>query len=694
MSLDAYIAMEYAPDGDLFSLRGQLTDGVVADLTAQVASGLAHLHAHGVWHRDIKSANILLARGGDGRRVAKIADFGSARAAVVAEAGPTAAAAMPHADSFAMDVDGDWAAASGDLSAKPAAESTARGGYAAPLTRVVATPCYRAPEVVMSRGGYSAAIDAWSLGCVFGELLQVGQRTAAGGTRRAAAAAHHRLPPLSVSLAAPQPPRRTCRSPLSSPCAAPWWPLPPARPRVSRLPPPPPPSSTPCLTWSAPRPGPTLTPCRARRGGPTCGRCRAARSGSRGGSARRARSRSRCWGGCWRLIRRGGRARRKRWRTSTFLAGSGWGSCRRAHPRRHRPCRRPSTPPRTRLYATTTTSRTRFAPWPCSRRRPTACAAALLPPATLLYSRVAARASWIPRAGATPAWRLCGSCSRPSARASEGRASSKAPPGRQGRRPPRRRRHLRLTQLLPAHRGRRPRSTPRSTLKPPRAAVSPTPRPLLSTRPPFYSLAATASGPGRATRPGRGRGLPGGLLFCRRESTRTTRGSRTRCGGSRRGKGGGGEEEEGRRVVVSCVCRRRRASRTLRRRPSTLPPRLPPPPCRAPSPLPPSRWPSWVGLRGRRRAMGAPRVACARREGPRAAATARARAPPPRRRSHGSLCGASAAANQRPATGGRRPRGPRAADPPSLPPLLQPSLPPRSPRPPPRSPSRRCSSLP
>ena len=64
MSLDAYIAMEYAPDGDLFSLRGQLTDGVVADLTAQVASGLAHLHAHGVWHRDIKSANILLARGG------------------------------------------------------------------------------------------------------------------------------------------------------------------------------------------------------------------------------------------------------------------------------------------------------------------------------------------------------------------------------------------------------------------------------------------------------------------------------------------------------------------------------------------------------------------------------------------------------------------------------------------------------
>ena len=32
-------------------------------------------------------------------------------------------------------------------------------------------PC-RAPEVVMSRGGYTAAIDMWSLGCIFGELLQ------------------------------------------------------------------------------------------------------------------------------------------------------------------------------------------------------------------------------------------------------------------------------------------------------------------------------------------------------------------------------------------------------------------------------------------------------------------------------------------------------------------------------------------
>lgn len=31
------------------------------------------------------------------------------------------------------------------------------GGFKAPLTRMVCTPCYRAPEVVMSRGGYTGA---------------------------------------------------------------------------------------------------------------------------------------------------------------------------------------------------------------------------------------------------------------------------------------------------------------------------------------------------------------------------------------------------------------------------------------------------------------------------------------------------------------------------------------------------------
>jgi serine/threonine protein kinase len=40
------------------------------------------------------------------------------------------------------------------------------------LTGVVATPCYRAPEVIMSNGAYTGAMDVWALGCIFAELLQ------------------------------------------------------------------------------------------------------------------------------------------------------------------------------------------------------------------------------------------------------------------------------------------------------------------------------------------------------------------------------------------------------------------------------------------------------------------------------------------------------------------------------------------
>lgn len=54
----------------------------------------------------------------------------------------------------------------------PSLPGTGGQGLQAPLTRTVATPCYRAPEVIMSRGNYSSAIDMWSIGCIFGELLQ------------------------------------------------------------------------------------------------------------------------------------------------------------------------------------------------------------------------------------------------------------------------------------------------------------------------------------------------------------------------------------------------------------------------------------------------------------------------------------------------------------------------------------------
>src|SRR3954453_5127038 len=74
-----YIAYEYVP-GLTFreALRaGELDDKKAVAACAQVCDGLAHAHAAGLLHRDVKPSNVLLA--GDGR--AKLLDFGLAQMA-------------------------------------------------------------------------------------------------------------------------------------------------------------------------------------------------------------------------------------------------------------------------------------------------------------------------------------------------------------------------------------------------------------------------------------------------------------------------------------------------------------------------------------------------------------------------------------------------------------------------------------
>ncbi|CAH0696191.1 unnamed protein product [Spodoptera exigua] len=85
-------------------------------------SAVQHLHDHQVLHRDLKTNNVLLS--GDG--VVKVADFGLARE------------------------------------------------YESPVgqyTPGVVTRWYRAPELLLLCSEYSAAIDMWSVGCIFAELI-------------------------------------------------------------------------------------------------------------------------------------------------------------------------------------------------------------------------------------------------------------------------------------------------------------------------------------------------------------------------------------------------------------------------------------------------------------------------------------------------------------------------------------------
>ena len=93
----------------------------------QLLRGLAHLHAHGFVHRDVKPANVLVTSGGGLR----LADFGLARS----------------------------------LASPAAPLGAATGGGA------VATLNFRAPELLLGAAHYGAAVDAWAAGCVVAELL-------------------------------------------------------------------------------------------------------------------------------------------------------------------------------------------------------------------------------------------------------------------------------------------------------------------------------------------------------------------------------------------------------------------------------------------------------------------------------------------------------------------------------------------
>jgi eukaryotic-like serine/threonine-protein kinase len=120
-----YIVMERVDGRSLaeeLGRRRRLPPAEVAELGRQAALGLAHAHAAGLVHRDVKPQNLLLDRDG----TLKVADFG-----------------------------------------------IARGGAGATLTQagtLLGTAAYMAPEA--RRGdAATAASDLWSLGAVLYELL-------------------------------------------------------------------------------------------------------------------------------------------------------------------------------------------------------------------------------------------------------------------------------------------------------------------------------------------------------------------------------------------------------------------------------------------------------------------------------------------------------------------------------------------
>jgi serine/threonine protein kinase len=126
-----YMVMEFLEGADLDAeLRktGPMAVEEAIDIVLQVAEAMAEAHALGIVHRDLKPSNMFVCRVG-GRRVVKVLDFGISK------------------------IQGDG-------------ESRITGSKA-----YFGTPCYAAPEQLLSAAAADARSDVWSLGVVLFELL-------------------------------------------------------------------------------------------------------------------------------------------------------------------------------------------------------------------------------------------------------------------------------------------------------------------------------------------------------------------------------------------------------------------------------------------------------------------------------------------------------------------------------------------
>lgn len=104
----------------------RLTDAHFQYFVYQICRGLKYIHSANVLHRDLKPGNLLV----NADCELKICDFGLARG---------------YSENAEHNV-----------------------GF---MTEYVATRWYRAPEIMLSFQSYTKAIDMWSVGCIFAEML-------------------------------------------------------------------------------------------------------------------------------------------------------------------------------------------------------------------------------------------------------------------------------------------------------------------------------------------------------------------------------------------------------------------------------------------------------------------------------------------------------------------------------------------
>ncbi|KAL7495536.1 hypothetical protein ACHAWT_007232 [Skeletonema menzelii] len=160
---DLYLVFEYV-DTDLYKLimsPQYLTTEHIQTFLYQMLVGLKYIHSSSVIHRDLKPANILL----NEDCTLKICDFGLARIVHNDKISPSSTTRHDNLGVVKTDVpvrlpqDRQQAAFS-------------HQGLSRQLTKHVVTRWYRAPELILIQP-YGSAVDIWSLGCIFAELLSM-----------------------------------------------------------------------------------------------------------------------------------------------------------------------------------------------------------------------------------------------------------------------------------------------------------------------------------------------------------------------------------------------------------------------------------------------------------------------------------------------------------------------------------------
>eukprot|EP00830_Metopus_es_P000636 TRINITY_DN10608_c0_g1_i1.p1 TRINITY_DN10608_c0_g1~~TRINITY_DN10608_c0_g1_i1.p1 ORF type:complete len:443 (-),score=88.28 TRINITY_DN10608_c0_g1_i1:93-1421(-) len=140
--------------------------------------GIRYLHSAEVIHRDLKPANILL----NEDCTVKICDFGLARSVVGVETsfktlikpieGGTEVP-KPTLEKFVKPEPKLEDQKKKEIHKQLVRTKDARKSMKRELTGHVVTRWYRAPELILLEKDYGPAIDIWSAGCIFGELLSM-----------------------------------------------------------------------------------------------------------------------------------------------------------------------------------------------------------------------------------------------------------------------------------------------------------------------------------------------------------------------------------------------------------------------------------------------------------------------------------------------------------------------------------------